>query len=115
MTFIFLLLFAFYVPMVLLSHYISLSSVLAALFYPLILSTIANITSLHLPFGTDVLFAVAMGALITWAHRGNLRRIFDGNERKFYLHKKKAVVSTPAEPQVEEDAQEQSEKPSENE
>jgi hypothetical protein len=40
-----------------------------------------------------VLFAVAMGVLITWAHRSNLHRIYDGNERKFYLFKPKAVTS----------------------
>jgi len=97
--FIFLLLLAFYIPMVLLSHYISLSSVVAALFYPLMLSVIANINSLRVPYGTDVLFAIAMGVLITWAHRSNLRRIFDGNERKFYLRKKKAVESVPTEPE----------------
>lgn len=96
--FIFILLLIFYVPMVLLSHYISLSSVLAALFYPLILSVITNNTPLHPPYGTDVLFAVLIGALIAWAHRENLRRIYDGNERKFYLFGSKTVEASPAEP-----------------
>lgn len=91
--FLFMLLLAMYAAMVLLSHFISLSSVVAALFYPLMLSAIGNITTLRPPFGTDVLFAVAMGVLITWAHRSNLHRIYDGNERKFYLFKPKAVTS----------------------
>lgn len=96
--FLFLILLCMYAAMVLLSHFISLSSVVAALFYPLMLSVVTKITSLHMPFGTDVLFATAMGALITWAHRSNLRRIFDGNERKFYLFKPKTVESAPAAP-----------------
>ena len=92
--FLFLILLCFYLSMVLASHFISLSSVVIALFYPLMLSVVTKITSLHTPFGTDVLFAVAMGLLITWAHRSNLRRIFDGNERKFYLRKPKVVESS---------------------
>lgn len=95
--FLFIILLCFYLAMVLLSHFISLSSVLVALFYPMMLSVVSTITTLHLPFGTDVLFAIAMGVLITWAHRSNLRRIYDGNERKFYLRKPK-VESAPAEP-----------------
>ncbi len=86
--FLFLVLFALYVPMVLLSHFISLSSVVAALFYPLMLSTVGEINSLHGPLGVDVVFAIMIGVLITWAHRGNLKRIYDGNERKFYLFHK---------------------------
>lgn len=97
--FLFMILLVFYLSMVLLSHFISLSSVVVALFYPLMLSVVTKITSLHLPFGTDVLFAVAAGVLIAWAHRSNLRRIFEGNERKFYLRKPKVVESVSAEPQ----------------
>lgn len=92
---IFLVLFVFYVAMVLGSHYISLSSVLAALFWPLMLSLIdRTITG----YGVHVLFVVLIGVLVTWAHRSNLKRIYEGNERKFYLGKKKepAVSSTPA-------------------
>lgn len=95
--FIFLLLLVFYVPMVLLSHYVSLSSVLAALFYPLILSVITNNTPLHPPYGTDTILAILIGVLIAWAHRSNLRRIYDGEENKFYLFKSDAVQSAPAE------------------
>ena len=106
--FLFLLLLVMYGAMVLLSHFISLSSVVVALFYPLMLSAVANITSLRPPYGTDVLLAVAMGVLIAWAHRSNLRRIFDGNERKFYLFKPKTVTSASVdngyEPEEDEDA-----------
>lgn len=97
--FLFAILLVFYLSMVLLSHFISLSSVVAALFYPLMLSVVSTITTLHPSFGTDVLFAVMMGVLITWAHRSNLRRIYEGNERRFYLRKPKTVTSVSAEPQ----------------
>ena len=110
--FLFLILLVFYFLMVVLSHFISLSSVVVALFYSLMLSAISNITTLRPAFGTDVLFAVAMGVLITWAHRSNLRRIFDGNERKFYLFKPKVVEATATggyEPEEDEDEQAPSE------
>lgn len=91
---LFLILFAIYVPMVLCSHYISLSSVVISLFYPMLLS-IVDQNFRALPHGICTVIAVLIGVLITWAHRSNLRRIFDGNERKFYLGKKKAVQSAP--------------------
>lgn len=105
--FLFLILLCMYVAMVLLSHFISLSSVVAALFYPMMLSVVSSINTLHLPFGTDVLFAVAMGVLVTWAHRSNLRRIYDGNERKFYLRSPKVVEAAPTESQAPEMTEEE--------
>ncbi|MBQ9779272.1 MAG: glycerol-3-phosphate 1-O-acyltransferase PlsY [Clostridia bacterium] len=83
--FIFVVLFIIYVPMVLCSHYISLSSVVMALFYPMFLSATDRVFT---QYGVNVLFSVMIGVLITWAHRSNLRRIYEGNERKFYLGKK---------------------------
>ncbi len=90
--FLFVILFILYVPLVLCSHYISLSSVVMALFYPLMLSVIDRVVT---GYGIHVLFTVAIGVLITWAHRDNLRRIFDGNERKFYLFRKKTLTAAP--------------------
>ena len=83
--FLFLVLFIIYVPMVLCSHYISLSSVVAALFYPMMLSAVDRVFT---QYGINVLFSVMIGVLITWAHRSNLKRIYEGTERKFYLGKK---------------------------
>lgn len=93
--FLFLLLFIVYVPLVLCSHYISLSSVVMALFYPMLLS-IVDQNFRALPHGISTIITVAIGVLITWAHRTNLKRIYEGNERKFYLGKKKTVQSAPA-------------------
>lgn len=98
---IFVVLFILYVPLVLGTHYISLSSVLMALFWPLVLSLVDRVIT---GYGIHVLFVVAIGMLITWAHRGNLQRIYEGNERKFYLFgKKEPVVSTQSANDAEED------------
>ena len=36
-----------------------------------------------------LLLAIACGGLILWQHRGNIRRLLNGTESKFHLHKKK--------------------------
>lgn len=59
-----------------LSRYISLGSVLAAVAVPLLTFLLAR----PLPL---VISACAIGALIVWRHRENLRRIFAGTENRF--------------------------------
>ena len=36
-----------------------------------------------------LLLAIACGGRILWQHRGNIRRLLNGTESKFHLHKKK--------------------------
>ena len=36
-----------------------------------------------------LLLAIACGALVTWGHRANVKRLLSGTENKFHLHKKK--------------------------
>ena len=97
--FLFVILFIVYVPMVLCSHYISLSSVVIALFYPLMLSAAERwrMNFGLLPLGIGVLFSVMIGVLIAWAHRENIKRIYNGTERKFYLGKKHKAAKTDGE------------------
>lgn len=38
-----------------------------------------------------LVLAIAMGGLILWKHRENIKRLLAGNESKFSLHKKKGV------------------------
>lgn len=59
-----------------LSRYISLGSVLAAVAVPLLTFLLAR----PLPL---VISACAIGALIVWRHRENLRRLFAGTENQF--------------------------------
>ena len=84
--FIALILAAIFFPLVLMTKYVSLGSVVAALFYPVLLHTFdsmefsAQVTSTY--YGSSTLAALLIGALITWAHRGNIKRIMDHTERK---------------------------------
>ena len=89
-----ILCFVFF-PLVLLSKYVSLGSVVTVLFYPVILSTFDSMPkSTH--YGVSTLVACLIAALVTWAHRGNLKRISAGTERKFELHRRKPIASDSA-------------------
>ena len=84
---VFLLLMVVYFPMILITHYVSLSSITVAMFYPVLL---ASFDRAFLHFGTHVLIALLIGLLVTWCHRSNIQRLIAGNERKTYLFKKKS-------------------------
>ena len=71
-----------YFPLVAMTRYISLGSVVIALFYPIILHSFDTVT---LRYGVPSLVALMIAALVTFAHRGNLKRIMDRTERKLKL------------------------------
>lgn len=79
------LLFVFF-PLVIGTRYVSLGSVVTALFYPVFLSSFDSIA--ELPYGISSLFAFLIAALVTWAHRSNLKRIMNRTERKISLGRK---------------------------
>ncbi|MBR6806741.1 MAG: glycerol-3-phosphate 1-O-acyltransferase PlsY [Clostridia bacterium] len=70
------ILFALFVMLVLATKFISLGSVVCLLAYPIILHRISG------P-GLPVLVAILMGVFCAYAHRGNIKRIMNGTERKF--------------------------------
>ncbi|MBQ8357463.1 MAG: glycerol-3-phosphate 1-O-acyltransferase PlsY [Clostridia bacterium] len=88
--FIGLILAVIFFPLVLMTRYVSLGSVVTALFYPILLSSFDSIT-VH--YGISSLIAILIAALVTWAHRGNLKRIFDRTERKLSFGHKEPVTS----------------------
>lgn len=65
----------------LLTRYVSLGSLLAAVSFP--------ITTLIFFFGNWLVFvlAVVIAALVIWAHRSNIQRLLHGTESKFQWHK----------------------------
>ena len=107
--FIFAVLCALFFPLVAMSKYVSLGSVVTALLYPVLLSTFDSMkfsdteTSTHYGVSTLVAFLIAM--LVTWAHRGNIKRIMDHTERKLGEHKEAtpepAEEAEPTEPTEE--------------
>lgn len=85
--FIAAILLVMFLVLVLGTKYVSLGSVVTALFYPVLLSSFDQLQLQ--PFGISVLFALLIAALVTWAHRGNLKRIREGTERRLGESKKK--------------------------
>lgn len=76
------------------SRYISLSSVVSAVAFPLVLAGLGwlldwQLTTTRWPL---VAFAVAVGALVVWRHRGNLARLRAGTEPKFVGGRSRAGV-----------------------
>lgn len=73
-----------FVITLLLSKYVSLASIISALAFPVMLTFIPR-------FQTNenllVIFGFILFLVIVWTHNKNIRRIFDGEERKTYLLK----------------------------
>jgi acyl phosphate:glycerol-3-phosphate acyltransferase len=67
---------------VLLTRYVSLGSILAAVSIPLFI-LIRNYTSPHIEFGPLMTAATAGSVLIIFAHRQNISRLISGKESKF--------------------------------
>ena len=79
---LFLILAFIFITLVLGTHFVSLGSVVTALFYPILLASFT-------PYGANTLFALLIAALITWCHRSNIKRIRERTERKTYFFGKK--------------------------
>ena len=65
-----------------LTRYVSLWSCLAGFSFPFVSWAVYRNWLI-------LLLAIACGGLILWQHRGNIRRLLNGTESKFHLHKKK--------------------------
>ena len=66
------------------TRYVSLGSVMAALLYPLILRAFIGAAD-----GGSVAFAIATAIFVVFAHKENLKRLYEGKENKIRLFKKK--------------------------
>ena len=96
--FVFLILFAIFVILVLLTKFISLGSIMCMLLYPLILD---RINRMMVGYSTlEVLFAILMAVLVIVKHKENIGRLLKGQESKFSF--KKSVKA----PEEKEDGQE---------
>ena len=84
---VFLLLLLIFVIIVVGTKYVSLGSIMAALLYPVLLSswnTLISESSRH-----NIVYAVLITAIIVVMHRENIKRILDKTESKISLGKKK--------------------------
>lgn len=78
--------FGFFIAALVLTRYVSLGSVLAALSFPF---TTWWVYSANTDFMWLMLIAVFLASFVIWSHRSNLVRLLTGKENKFFLHSKK--------------------------
>ncbi|MBQ7355077.1 MAG: glycerol-3-phosphate 1-O-acyltransferase PlsY [Clostridia bacterium] len=80
-------------------HYVSLGSIMGALFYPLSLNGISKVLTGRSPTALMSICAVLMAGILIARHHSNIKRLWEGSERKFYiskLFKKKSTEQEPA-------------------
>ncbi len=81
---IFSILFIVFAITLLITRYVSLSSIIAAITYP----AAVYVANGNNPQFFELLFALFAGALVIFMHRSNLRRLFRNEESKFSFKKK---------------------------
>lgn len=84
---IFLVLFVVFALVLLITRYVSLASVIAAMCYPAAVYYSSDLSVGRPTF--SLVFALFVGALVIFMHRSNIYRIFNNQESKFSFHKKK--------------------------
>ncbi|MBR2354626.1 MAG: glycerol-3-phosphate 1-O-acyltransferase PlsY [Clostridia bacterium] len=82
--FVFLILFALFVIIVLFTKYISLGSIMCMLLYPLVLHRINLLFGQPTP---EIPFVLLMTVLVVFKHRENIGRLLKGKESKFSFKK----------------------------
>lgn len=85
---IFAVLFVIFALVLLITRYVSLSSIIAALTYPASVQIAAMARTGHNPQIFELFFALFVGALVIYMHRSNIYRIFNNQESKFSFRKK---------------------------
>ncbi len=64
----------------LLTHYVSLGSILSSLFYALFILVIQ-----HATHDATIIFAISIPLLVIFTHTRNIKRLWEGNESRTYL------------------------------
>ena len=76
--------FGLFVLVVMLSGYISLASMIAAITIPLTMFLRHNVFSVEIPgYHIIIYFTILISLIVIYAHRSNISRIFQGNESRF--------------------------------
>jgi glycerol-3-phosphate acyltransferase PlsY len=87
----FVIIIPFFIIMIIITRYVSVASISAAVFYP-ILTLILHIFAENLPVRESLIHAgltAVTGVLLIYMHRANIARLKNHTENKFTLHKKK--------------------------
>lgn len=84
--------FAIFLIVVVISKYISLGSIIAAISIPVIMVVRENVFGVHMQGYTTILpFIIALALLVIYTHRTNISRLVQGTENRFSFKKKKII------------------------
>ncbi len=86
---IFAVLFVIFALTLLITRYVSLSSIIASICYPAAIFYAAKLRTGAPPQAFDIIFACVVGLLVIFMHRTNIYRLFNNQESKFSFKKKK--------------------------
>ena len=71
----------------LISHYVSLSSLIAAFIFPFV-----NIFVFDIREWAYLIFVIVLSLFVIFSHRKNIRRLLKGEEAKFFFKKKTPII-----------------------
>lgn len=89
-----LLCFGIWLLILMMTHYVSLSSMTAGCCFPIITLISPRINN-SIPF---VVFSFIVAALLIWTHRKNIKRLREGTESKIYIWKRSKKFETTIDP-----------------
>lgn len=89
-----LILLAIFTLIVLCTKYISMGSITAAFFFPIVLDRVTNLIFGHGPTALMILCSTLMTIIVIAGHHTNIKRILNKTESKFSFRKKGSKEST---------------------
>ena len=78
-----------FIIMLMITRYVSLSSMIGSFSYPLIIILFFNETATR----TQILFAIVVSVLVMITHQKNIERLLKGKESKVNFRKKKDITN----------------------
>ena len=80
----------FFALILFLTRYVSISSMLAAIAYPIVTFITQSLRGYESPM-LNASFAILIAVIIIFLHRPNIKRLMNGTESKFSFNKKSEV------------------------
>lgn len=85
--FTFSIIIPFFILMVIIFNYVSLGSMIAAAFYPVVTYFCQTMRGFQTAV-PDTIFAAIIGIIIIYMHRSNIKRLRNGTENKFFKNRR---------------------------
>lgn len=84
----FLILLILFVSLVAATRYISLGSIMIAIFFPVVLNSLTKLFTGDVPTAMMSICAIGLTVTLVFRHKGNIKKLLDKTESKFSFRKK---------------------------